>query len=173
MRNAFTRLTDSSSTGYSGSLSAIHTRLYTVYQDTNNRNMIKLGISENGGQGWQIQNLLRTSGGVLAFAVDPRDREQLYIGSIDTEALRILKVAPPQREAIITHCMRIARSTTALIGKPRSTSASAVMGAHRHLPQWGALRLRGAGCSQDGGELGPREIMKVPYRLRVGVKAPH
>lgn len=102
VRNAFTRLTDSSSTGYSGSLSAIHTRLYTVYQDTNNRNMIKLGISENGGQGWQIQNLLRTSGGVLAFAVDPRDGEQLYIGSIDTEALRILKVSAASSEAIIT-----------------------------------------------------------------------
>ncbi|HPZ15904.1 MAG TPA: hypothetical protein PLX25_04495 [Sphaerochaeta sp.] len=97
VRNQFTRLTDSNSTGYSGSLSSIHGRLYTIYQDTNKGNMIKLGFSENRGESWRITDLQRTTGGVLGFGVDPGDQDLLYVGSIDTEALRILKVTNSTR----------------------------------------------------------------------------
>ena len=74
-------LDHSSSTGY-GDRSHIHTRLYTVYQDTNNRNMISSAYRKMVAKA-VIQNLLPTSGGCLPRR-RPRDREQLYIRSIDT-----------------------------------------------------------------------------------------
>lgn len=54
--------------------------------------MIKVGVSANRGQNWQISNLQNTTGGVLGFDVHPTDADLLYVGSVDTEALQIFKV---------------------------------------------------------------------------------
>lgn len=93
VRNAFTRSTDSSSTGYAGSMVAAHGRLYTVYRDNNNGMMIKLGVLEDTSRDWRILPLSRIKGhGMMSFSVDPRDQNTVYIGSIDEEKLEILKV---------------------------------------------------------------------------------
>lgn len=93
VRNAFTRSTDSSSTGYAGSMVAAHNRLYTVYRDNNNGMLIKLGLLEANSQNWKILPLSRIKGnGMMSFGVDPRDQNTLYIGSIDEEKLEILRV---------------------------------------------------------------------------------
>ncbi|MCK9548288.1 MAG: hypothetical protein M0Q37_07250 [Sphaerochaeta sp.] len=160
VRNAFTRLTDSSSTGYSGSLSSIHDTLYTIYQDTNNRNMIKLGISKNRGQSWQITNLHDTRGGVLSLAVDPHDADLLYIGSIDTESLRIWRVSGARTNPSL-----------ALLHQDREVTHTATQQASVHVAvsdegELIAIYLKGERSSyevlvsQDGGEKWVKETLE-------------
>jgi hypothetical protein len=93
-RNAFTRATDSSSTGYNGSLKIVDSLLYTVYRDNNDGFRIKLALSEDGGSTWRVSRLAETRGALaLSFAVDPTERNTLYVGAIDEVRLALYKVS--------------------------------------------------------------------------------
>ncbi|MFA5467601.1 MAG: sialidase family protein [Sphaerochaetaceae bacterium] len=88
----FTRNSDSNSTGYSSRLVSSGGNLYTLYQDNNDNFTIKLGLSQDGGQQWQIKRLIATTGGRLALTLDREDPSLAYLAAINSEGLSIFKI---------------------------------------------------------------------------------
>lgn len=87
---AFTRSTDSNSTGYAASLVAHSGNLYTLYQDNNDKFAIKLGLSKDGGEMWQIRRLTSTPGGMLALALS--NDNLAFMAALNSEGLSIYKI---------------------------------------------------------------------------------
>ena len=88
----FTRSTDSNSTGYSSRLVAGNGNLYTLYQDNNDKFSIKLGLSKDSGEEWQIKRFTPTPGGRLALALDRKNSAIAYMATLNAEGLTISRI---------------------------------------------------------------------------------
>ena len=89
----FTRQSDSNSTGYSSALVGLSGNLYTLYQDNNDKFAIKLGLSKDGGETWQIKRLTSTPGGRLDLALNQENLA--YMAALNGEGLSLYKINGP------------------------------------------------------------------------------